>query len=718
MNLCGLFQKIREYIIPEDAEIQVGAFNILALCGVVVSVITAVVNGASGNWPVVGADLSGVICSLALMIYCHKTGNYRRAMILTVFIVFLGLFTALFFIQGGYHSGIPAFFVFGVVFTAFLLNGATMVVFVILEMIWYVGLCLYSYYHPLTLNNDEYHYMARVVLDMVIVSVSLATTMYCQIRVYRKKQQQLNEAILATEEANRAKSDFLAKMSHDIRTPLNTILAMNELIVSNTSSSKIREWVNDSNISGKLLLSLIDDMLDLTRIEAGRLQLLRQPWDTKQLFGEMVRVWKLQADKQGIGFEYELDKNVPDRLLGDQEAITKIINNLLSNSVKYTKIGSVRLSVSYDKDNILQIIVTDTGVGIGQEHLANIFKPFERGTQEIYKETSGSGLGLAIVKELVDAMNGSIDCTSVVNKGTTFTVRIRQDEYINRDEQLSKPDKTVSPMLNDSVASKQFIAPDIRILVVDDNAYNRKVVEGFLEPTLIKIDDVESGFEALEMIDIKEYDLVFMDLRMPKMDGTQTLMRIRSEFPDFKAPIVALTADIMNGIEEKLLEQGFSGFLAKPVSSSALIETICRFVPDKIMPIETEEKSMITTADIEKYQDMLSLYGIDIHMGLEYNGGSISEYMARAKLFEEYADEEIAKLSEASSPDMFFLLAHSVKSVAKGVGAYLLADVAETIELRKDSNFANVSIPVLIDEYKRVRTGLFELCQKVGNIYG
>jgi hypothetical protein len=174
----------------------------------------------------------------------------------------------------------------------------------------------------------------------------------------------------------------------------------------------------------------------------------------------------------------------------------------------------------------------------------------------------------------------------------------------------------------------------------------------------------------------------------------------------------------MNGIEEKLLEQGFSGFLAKPVSSASLIETICRFVPDKIMPIETEEKSMITAADIEKYQDMLSLYGIDIHMGLEYNGGSISEYMARAKLFEEYADEEIAKLSEASTPDMFFLLAHSVKSVAKGVGAYLLADVAETIELRKDSNFANVSIPVLIDEYKRVRTGLFELCQKVGNIYG
>ena len=156
MKVSVLLQKIREYIIPKDAEIQVAAFNILALCGVIVSVITAIVNAASGHWPVVGADLSGVICSLALMIYCHRTGNYRRAMILTVFIVFLGLFTALYFIQGGYHSGIPAFFIFGVVFTAFLLNGAT----------------------------------------MVIVSVSLATTMYCQIRVYRKNSRSLMKRYL------------------------------------------------------------------------------------------------------------------------------------------------------------------------------------------------------------------------------------------------------------------------------------------------------------------------------------------------------------------------------------------------------------------------------------------------------------------------------------------------------------------------------------------
>ena len=287
----SLLKKFREYIVPKDAEIQVAAFNILALCGIVVSLITAIVNASGGHWGVVGADFSGVVVSLALIIYCHKTGNYKMAMILTVFIVFIGLFTALFFIQGGYHSGIPAFFIFGVVFTAFLLDGITMVSLVIFELMWYVGLIVYSYNNPQTLNESEYYYAARVILDMVIVALSLAITMYCQIRVYRQNQTKLNDAILVTKEANRAKSDFLAKMSHDIRTPLNTILAMNELIVANTSSAKIREWVNDSNISGKLLLSLIDDMLDLTKIEAGRLVLLRKPWNTKAVFGEMVKIW-------------------------------------------------------------------------------------------------------------------------------------------------------------------------------------------------------------------------------------------------------------------------------------------------------------------------------------------------------------------------------------------------------------------------------------------
>jgi len=583
-----------------------------------------------------------------------------------------------------------------------------MVVLVITELIWYVSVILYSYYHPQSLNNDEYYYMSRIILDMSLVAVSLAVTMYFQIRVYRKKQQELNVAVLSADEANRAKSDFLAKMSHDIRTPLNTIMAMNELIVANTSSAKIREWVNDSNVSSRILMSLINDMLDLTKIEAGKMELIEQPWDTKKLFDETARTWKTHADRIGLEFNYHLDEMIPEYLKGDEDVIRKITNNLLSNSIKYTRSGSITFSVAMEGRNLI-ITVSDTGIGIAPEYLENIFKPFERGAQTVYKETSGSGLGLAIVKELVDAAHGTIDCNSVVNEGTTFTVSIPQKESVIADNARFEEDAGTS----DQKANKQFIAPDARILVVDDNPFNRKVIEAFLEPTLIRIDDVESGFEALEMIDIKEYDLVLMDLRMPKMDGIETLEKIREEYPDFDTPVVVLTADIMNDVKEKLLGSGFTAFLAKPVSSGELLGIVQEYIPEKIIPIDTQHENGLTLAKIESYQDHLMPYGIDLKMGLEYNAGSADEFFMRAALFEQYADETISVIENPESQESYYLQVHSIKSVARGVGAYLLAQLAQADELRNDPNYSKAIKGTITDEYRRVRQGLILLRREV-----
>ncbi len=710
MNKCvASLKRLKEYLIPRDAEIQVSAFNILAVCGIVVSVITAFINAISGNNPVVVvADLAGVVVSWALIVWCHNTGNYKMAMTLTVVIIFIGLFTALYFIQGGYHSGIPAFFVFGIVFTAFLLDGAIMVILVLLELAWYVGVICYSYYHPETLNDNEYYYMTRVVLDMTLVALSLAITMYCQIRVYRKKQQELNVAVLAADEANHAKSDFLAKMSHDIRTPLNTIMATNELIIANTSSAKIREWVNDSNVSSRILMNLIDDMLDLTRIEAGRMELLEQPWDTRKLFDETAKMWRIEADRALLDFKYDLADNVPGYLTGDEDVIRKITNNLLSNSIKYTKSGSVWLTVSMEEGDMI-ITVSDTGIGIATEYLENIFKPFERGAQTIYRETSGSGLGLAIVKELVDAVKGKISCDSTLGVGTTFTVRIPQKiTPVKNDTGKQRGDTASERDRND-----QFIAPDARILVVDDNPSNRKVISSFLEPTLIRIDDVESGYEALEMLDIKEYDLVLMDLRMPKMDGAETLEKIHKEYPDFATPVVVLTADIMNDVKERLLSTGFDGFLPKPVSSEALLDIVRTYIPGKIVPISAHQENGLTLSRVESYQEILLPYGIDLKMALEYNAGSTDEFFMRADLFEQYADTTIDKIRQTTSPDDYNIQVHSIKSVARGVGAFLLAQLAESDELRNEREYSRNIQEVMISEYNRVRKGLRKLKEEV-----
>lgn len=703
--------KLKDFIVPEGSEIQVAAFNILAVCGMIVSASIALYNLLFGFrlQPFFGC-LLGVFISLALILYTRKTGNYKRAMVLTVLIIFIGLFTVIYLASGGFYAGVPFFFVFAVVFTAFLLDGITMAVMIILELVWYAALSLYTYYHPLTVQmnaNKEVFIMDAVVCES-IVSISLAVTMYFQIRVYRKNQQKLNEAILSAKEANKAKSDFLAKMSHDIRTPLNTMMAMNEMIVTNTSSAKIREWVNDSNVSGKILISLIDDMLDLTKIEVGKINLLDQPFNMKHLFDETVMMWKPQADKAGLDFDHILDENVPDHLLGDADVIRKIINNLLSNAIKYTKKGKVSLTMGWDGKLIVS--VRDTGVGIAPEFVEKIFKPFERGVQEIYKETSGSGLGLAIVKELVDAMDGSVKCESTLNEGTVFIVSLPLKEYYDKEDILTEEDE-------DAAGSKrlkdQFIAPDARILVVDDNQFNRKVIRLFLEPALIHIDDVESGFEAIEMIDIREYDLILMDLRMPNMDGAETLEKINEEYPDFNTPVIVLTADIMDGVKERLLSQGFAAFLPKPVNAGDLLDTIVRFIPDKVVTIKTEQEDGLTLARIESYRKKFMPYGIDLNYAMENNAGNAEEFMTRVKLFDEYADENIIKLRESEYGEDYYLQIHAVKSIARGIGAHLLAQMTESVEIRHDDDFSKEINPIILDEYARVKEGLKRLTEAV-----
>lgn len=703
-------KNFRDFLIPPKGDIRVKVFNILAVGGFVVSIVTAIINLCEGLGILSAlACFSGTFFSAGMMYYTRKTGDYRRAMVLTVLLVFIGLFSALFFMNGGYRGGFPYFFVLSVVYTAFLLDGVIVPVLILIELVWYALLCYYAFENPLAINplGDEKVMMMDVVVCQTIVSVIIATTMYFQIREYRKKQKELNKAMRLAEEANRAKSDFLAKMSHDIRTPLNTIMATNEMIVSNTSSATIKEWVNDSNISARILLSLIDDMLDLTRIEAGKVALINQPWNTKTLFDETARIWKIQADKKGLEFEYVYDDSVPEYLMGDDEAIRKIVNNLLSNAVKYTKSGRITLIVKRAED--LEITVSDTGVGIAPEYLKKVFKPFERGVQDVYRETSGSGLGLAIVKELVDALEGSIECRSTLNKGTTFFAQIPQETC--NDENTVKLKEAGAQTENQYM--KQFIAPNARILVVDDNPFNRKVIGGFLEPTLIQTDDVESGFEALEMIDIKDYDLVLMDLRMPKMDGAETLERIRKEYPDFDTPVVVLTADIMNGVEEKLLQKGFAGFLAKPVSSAKLYEMLGRFISAKMVPLEAKGEKRLTLAEVEMYQDILLPYGVNLKLALEYSAGNSSEVLTRAVLFSQYASSGMERLLWPESTDNYYLQIHSLKSGAKGVGAYILAELAETVEFRKDEEFRREINPIIISEYRRVCEGLNTLLKEV-----
>ncbi|MCR4891040.1 MAG: response regulator [Lachnospiraceae bacterium] len=707
-------QRIWKFLFPANEEIQGNIFNLLAMGGFIVCIVTAFYNLALGLgvWNFL-VTLSGAVYSVSMMVYVRKTRKYRGALILTVITIFLGLYTYLFFLSGGYHSGMPSFFIFAVVFTAFMLDGPIMPVLVFVELLWYAIICLYAYYNPLPDNimNDEGAYLIDVIVSEIMVSCILAITMYLQIQVYKQKQTELDRTRQQAEKANMAKSDFLAKMSHDIRTPLNTMLATNELILQNTSSREIREWVNDSNNCGQILLTMINDMLDISRIEAGKSEHLKKPYGTEILFDEICRAWGIQAERAGLDFIYQKNSDIPPELIGDERAVWKILDNLLSNAVKYTPEGYIEVKIDFvekigpkggPQSGELLISVEDSGIGIAPEYRESIFRPFERGSEEAFRDVEGSGLGLAIVKDLVEGAGGDISFESSPGQGTTFMVRLPQLMKSSKGEKREEKEE-----YKGKKGQMALMAPNARILVVDDNHYNRKVICRLLEPTLVQTDDVESGYEAVEMIDVKHYDLVFMDLRMPGMDGVETLKEIRMEYPDFHTPVIALTGDIRDGVEEMLLNQGFDGFASKPVSSYRLYELIRTYIPDKTMTVDMGEKDG-DDMKIDALRDKLLPYGIDLRAGLDFSAGDEAELLMKLRLFEGYGDEAISRLQKEEREILNGQLAHSIKSAARGIGARFLSELSEAVEIRKDAAFSREALPILIHEYQRVLKGIRE----------
>ena len=716
----SFFSRILRFFLPREKDIHLSIFRLIAVGGIITSIATAFYNLAMGFgfWNFLSIIVAGVSFSLAMIIYTHRTGQDRIPISITVFVVFIGLFSYLFFTSGGYRSGIPLFFVMAIVFTAFMLNGAIMPILVTFELLWYVGLCLFAYYNPETidslLNYNEADYVLDIIVSVVISSVVLASTAYFEVRIYRKKQIELEQTRIRAEKANEAKTDFIARMSHDVRTPLNTIMAMNELIVQNTSSKEIREWVEDSNNSAQILLSLVNDMLDISRIEAGRAEIYPQSYKTTSFFFDLEKSWEPMVVRAGLHFIANNEPDIPSKLIGDRVALRKIVDNLMSNAVKYTKSGNIVLKYGFDhNEDCLVISVIDTGSGIEKYNLEKIFKPFERGSVET--AIQGSGLGLAIVNELTECMKGTVTCESEVGIGSSFTVKLPQE--IEDPTPIGSREEWHAEENSKHGKGIRKVAPGATVLVVDDNLYNRKVISQLLDPLLISVDDVESGQEALEMIDIKHYDLILMDLRMPEMSGTETFEKIMEEYPGFDTPVVALTAEIIGGVEEKVLNMGFSGYLSKPVSSAQLYETIEKFAPDKVVTMEEDSDEGVADEDITALQDRLSPYGINIRLALDYNAGDIKEFLMRTALFDECAPNTIKLLEKYKGSREYYVQVHSVKSVAKGIGAWLLSDIAEAVELREDDEYSDCAHDLLIKEYQRVREGINILRDGRNNAY-
>ena len=406
---------------------------------------------------------------------------------------------------------------------------------------------------------------------------------------YRKLMKMMKELEIAREEANVAnnsKSDFLASMSHEIRTPINGILGMDTMILRDSDDPQIIEYAENIRIAGNGLLSIVNDILDLSKIESGRMEILPADYDLFTIMNDCFQMNRMRASEKGLKFSFENDPDMPSEYYGDEVRIRQIMNNLLSNGIKYTKEGSVTLSVSLDEDDrtldpdsgehgILVISVADTGIGIKEEDLDDLFKCFTRLEENRNRNIEGTGLGLHITQQLVSMMNGTIGVKSEYGRGSIFTVRIPQ--RIVGHKRLG--DFTARLKEHVSVAKSKvptFKAPGRKILIVDDVKMNVLVFRGLLRGTEMTVDSAYSGEEGIQKSKITKYDIIFMDHLMPQMDGIEAFHRIRDDEENINrnTPVVVLTANALVGMRASYLKEGFAEYVSKPVEQKELLSVI------------------------------------------------------------------------------------------------------------------------------------------------
>ena len=403
--------------------------------------------------------------------------------------------------------------------------------------------------------------------------------------LYTKQLIELKEE---AERANEAKSSFLARMSHEIRTPINAVLGMNEMILREADSDSVKEYATNIHSAGKVLLSIINDILDLSKIESSKMEITESDYNLGSLLLDIENMLSLRAEEKNLNFKIVTDGKLPKMLHGDEKRIKQCITNLLTNSVKYTKEGSVTLQVDFvdNKDGTINlwVSVSDTGIGIKEDELYLLFDPFTRLDLNKNKNIEGTGLGLSITKRLLEMMGGNLTVESIYGKGSTFSFVVPQkvagDECLG--DYKTTADDTDSGKNGDN---RKFVSPGAHILAVDDTRVNITVVKGLLKRLKVQVDSALSGQECLDKVKANRYDIILLDHMMPEMDGIETLhhMQQMEEYQKNKPIVIALTANAIVGAREEYLREGFTDYLSKPIDSAQLEEMIHRYLPDELI---------------------------------------------------------------------------------------------------------------------------------------
>ncbi len=392
----------------------------------------------------------------------------------------------------------------------------------------------------------------------------------------RQRERELKKAQAATIAASNAKSAFLANMSHEIRTPLNGILGMAQVLDMGSLSDEQRDQVQTILDSGRNLMALLNDVLDLSKIEAGKIAVVKADTDLTHTLRRLHRLWKPKAEEAGLDFYLSLDADLPQVLNFDAVRVRQCVSNLISNAIKFTKQGRVEVFVTARRnasgEYLVKVRVSDTGIGMDQETMDRLFTPFTQADDSTSRKYGGTGLGLSITRKLAELMSGEATVRSELGRGSEFTFSFLAGEAAPQHRIVSE-----GMSVNEDEARSSLKGQNLRLLLVDDHPINRQVASLFLRPFNMRIVEATNGKEALEALRRETFDIVCLDVHMPVMDGTQTIAAIRaSDEPWANIPVIALTADAMTGDKERYLGMGMDGYLSKPIAERDLVSEITR----------------------------------------------------------------------------------------------------------------------------------------------
>ncbi len=528
--------------------------------------------------------LSGISIRITL-----SQGDSKKASWLLVVGTNIGFFPMLFINSGGTESGMPVWFVLGLVYIFLLFEGRDFWITMTLSLLSFLGTYLLCYYRPyLVPESTRFYSFSDSFVALVCVSLFIGILLKIQSKTYEQEKQAAEAQKKEVEQIARSKDTFFANMSHEIRTPINTIIGLNEMILREDISDEIAENAINIQNASKMLLTTINDILDLSKLESGKMDIVPTQYEISSMFSDLVNLIWIRAHQKNLEFKVDIDPEIPSMLYGDEVRIKQVVTNMLTNAVKYTSSGSVTLSAKGERvaaDQILlRISVQDTGMGIRKESLDDLFSSFKRVDESDNRHIEGTGLGLNISRQLVEMMGGKISVDSVYHQGSTFTVEVKQRIVNVRPIGVINFAAQKQPG-HRAVYRQSFIAPDARILVVDDNSMNLMVVVKLLRDTRVKVDTAESGREALQKTAENTYHVILMDHMMPEMDGVATLRAVRSQTKGFcqKTPVIALTANVMSDAEQVYRNMGFDGYLAKPISAPLLEAGLLKYLPPTLI---------------------------------------------------------------------------------------------------------------------------------------